>query len=85
MARLIHCYFYLLNNIIAGHDFIDVREVLQMTSGEKKCWNITILDDSISENDVEVFFVALQPTQYFSGRSVVYITDNDGGTYYCVV
>jgi len=50
-----------------------------MISGERKCWHIVILDDSISESDVEVFYVYL--FRFGSGQmsARVYITDNDKG------
>ena len=76
---------------VEGRDLIGIDEVLQMTSGEKKCWNITILDDSISEvrqrsyvgPDVEIFEVHLQPIRASveSAYVIVYITDNDRGKY----
>ena len=74
----------------AGRDFIYKHERLKMTSGERKCWNVTILDDSIDEME-EQFYLHLDPLYssfvkrsatlyYFVKRSAtVYITDNDGG------
>ena len=54
--------------------------MLEMTSGERKCWNITILDDSIDEMDVEQFSLNLYAPLIFARISArVYITDNDGG------
>ena len=58
-----------------------------MTSGERKCWNITILDDSISEGQqihsvgVELFYIYLQPlpASFRSASARVYIRDNDRG------
>ena len=68
---------------IARKVFIDKNEVLQMTSGERKCWNITILDDTIGDADVERFSVHLSP--YYGSvahaSAGVYITDNDKGMY----
>ena len=74
---------------VEGRDFIGINEVLQMTSGEKKCWNITILDDSISEvrsyvgPGVEMFQISLQAIRSSVGSAYifVYITDNDRGKY----
>ena len=67
---------------MAGRDYAGINEILEMTSGERKCWNVTILDDSmIDEIDVERFYLYLYP-QYasLSGASArVHITDNDGG------
>jgi len=71
----------------AGRDFIHVREVLQMTSGERKCWNITILDDSISESQlthyvgVKQFYIYLRPLRASVGSASawVYIRDIDRG------
>lgn len=50
-----------------------------MISGERKCWHIVILDDSISESDVEMFIVYL--FRFGSGQmsARVYIRDNDKG------
>lgn len=72
---------------VAGRDFIHIREVLQMTSGERKCWNITILEDSISEGQqthfvgVELFYIYLRPLRASvrSASARVYIRDNDRG------
>lgn len=50
-----------------------------MISGERKCWYITILDDSISESDVEVFYVYLYRFGSSQISARVYITDNDKG------
>ena len=54
-----------------------------MTSGERKCWNITILDDTIGDANVERFSVHLSP--YYGSvahaSAGVYITDNDKGMY----
>jgi len=74
----------------AGRDFIHVREVLQMTSGERRCWNITILEDSISEGQqtyfvgVEQFYISLRPLRASVGSTSarVYIRDNDRDTLY---
>jgi len=74
----------------AGRDFIHVREVLQMTSGERRCWNITILEDSISEGQqtqfvgVEQFAIYLRPLRASvrSASARVYIRDNDRDTLY---
>lgn len=76
---------------VVGRDFNGTSEVLQMTSGERNCWNITIVDDSISEArqtnyvgpDLELFYISLQPirSSFGGAYAVVYITDNDGGTY----
>ena len=61
-----------------------------MTSGDRKFWNILILDDSISESQqtvyvgVKQFSVYLQPIGHPSIRrtsATVHITDNDIGTY----
>jgi len=79
--------FYFIFLYVAGRDFIHIREVLQMTSGERKCWNITILDNSISEGQqirsvgVERFYIYLQrlPTSVISASARVYIRDNDRG------
>jgi len=70
--------FYLL--YVAGRDFVGRDEVVQMTSGERKCWNITILDDSVTI-DVEWFYVYLQPIYAsFTGTNArVLITDTDRG------
>ena len=58
-----------------------------MTSGERRCWNITILEDSISEGQqthfvgVELFHIYLQPlhASVRSASARVYIRDNDRG------
>ena len=55
-----------------------------MTSGERKCWNITILDDSISEQPhagVKAFGISLYRYSFGTAYATVYIADNDGGTY----
>ena len=49
-----------------------------MTSGERKCWNVTILDDSIDEG-VESFQVSLHAASFRSAYAPVFIADNDGG------
>ena len=72
---------------VVGRHFIDIREVLRMTSGERKCWNITILDDSISEGQrthyvgVKQFYITLRPLHASVGSASawVYIRDNDRG------
>ena len=53
-----------------------------MTSGERKCWNVTILDDSIDEINVEWFYLFLSPWYASVGGAAarVHITDNDRGT-----
>jgi len=76
---------------VVGRDFNGTSEVVQMTSGERKCWNITILDDSISEGQqanylgqaMEYFYIHLRPIRSSIGSSYVrvYITDNDQGMY----
>ena len=64
----------------AGRDFIYKYERLEMTSGERKCWNVTILDDSIDEMDVEQFYIYLYLYAPFARISArVHITDNDRG------
>ena len=65
----------------AGRDFKFKYERLEMTSGERKCWNITILDDSIDEMDMEQFFLYLFPrnASVAATSARVHITDNDGG------
>lgn len=78
---------------VVGPDFNGTSEVLQMTSGERNCWNITIVDDFISEArqtnylgpDVEWFYISLRPIRAsFRGtHATVYITDNDRGMYSC--
>jgi len=58
-----------------------------MTSGERRCWNITILEDSISEGQqtqfvgVEQFAIYLRPLRASvrSASASVYIRDNDRG------
>ena len=72
---------------VVGRDFNGTSEVLQMTSGERKCWNITILDDSISEGQrthyvgVKQFYITLRPLHASVGSASawVYIRDNDRG------
>lgn len=77
---------------IDGRDFNGTSEVLQMTSGERKCWNITILDDSVSEarqtnyigpDEAEWFYIYLQPIRasFGSTYATVHITDDDRGMY----
>jgi len=87
---------FLLFFCVVGRDFIGINEVLQMTSGERKCWNITILDDFIIESSyagpgVEWFYLFLW-TNRASGSirirstyATVHIIDNDRGmhTYSC--
>lgn len=75
---MISVLFYLL--YVAGRDFVGRNEVVQMASGERKCWKITILDDS-NTIDVEMFYVYLQPIYASFGRTYarVLITDTDRG------
>ena len=75
---------------VVGRDFNGTTEVLQMTSGERRCWNITILDDSISEGqqtdylgqEEEYFYIYLR-SSVRSSSARVYIRDNDQGIYSC--
>ena len=88
MWRCCLLFFY-----VVGRDFNGRNEVLQMTSGERKCWNVTILDDSISEArrryygrpDEEWFHISLWPIRasFRSTDTTVYIIDNDRGIYSC--
>ena len=68
---------------VAGRDYVHFDELLEMTSGERKCWNVTILDDSINEIDVK-WFSPILFRQYSSVirhhvSTRVHITDNDQG------
>ena len=66
---------------VAGRDYVHIVEFLEMTSGERKCWNVTILDDSINEINVEQFYPNLWPLYASVGYASagVHITDNDQG------
>jgi len=60
-----------------------------MTSGERKCWNISILEESISEGQrthyvgVKEFYIYLRPlhASVGSASAIVYIRDNDRGMF----
>jgi len=78
--------FHLLCTVRPG--FWVKHEAFQITSGERKCWNITILDDSISEVQLthyvgvemfRVYFRKLHPSIFEGPSARVYITDDDGG------
>ena len=70
--------------VAVGRDYSRTVQAFTISSGERRCITIRILNDTIIESAVEYFQVRLQSTRYLQPyyrqlrHATVYIRDNDG-------
>ena len=74
------CVIYICLSYAEDRDFIGINEAFTISPGERRCFDITIVDDSVVEY-TEGFSVMLSNAvaKTTSGVINVYIVDNDYG------
>ena len=66
-----------------GSDYIGIDETFTVGPGERRCFNITIVDDVVAERSesVHVLLTSAGPPHIFSHSLYFSVRDNDGEFY----
>ncbi len=75
----------LCNKPLGGLDYVEVAQALVIGSGERRCVNVTIIDDDSAER-METFTVSLTSanSELQPFQATVTIMDNDGTLLYSI-
>ena len=83
MLLVIHPFYLISMHFAEGADYVGKNELFNIRYGERKCFNISIIDDTLFEPGRQHFrvkvtsFADSEPNLYLSPSSI-YIEDNDG-------
>ena len=68
-----------------GSDYIGINETFTISPGERRCFNITVVDDVVAERSTErvnVLLTSAGPPHTFSEDLYFYIRDNEEGWFH---